>query len=191
MAVEFDGKQRLVSMLDAAVALRDEARVTEALQACLAQLAEPDALVLPEGLRRPLPDHYARREIHRSAHLGYSVVVMAWGPGQGTPIHDHDTLWCVEGVWQGRLEVTSYDLTAQQGGRFRFCDGHQETGGVGSTSALLPPAEFHTVRNPDRDHAAVSMHIYQRPLEHFGIYQPETPDSPWHLRRAIAPARDT
>ncbi|MFT4196923.1 MAG: cysteine dioxygenase family protein [Pseudoxanthomonas sp.] len=182
MSFEFDGKQGLVEALDAAVSLGNEARVVHALQDCLARLAAPGGLVLPEGLRQPLADHYARREIHRSDTLGYSVVVMTWSPGQGTPIHDHDTLWCVEGVWQGLLEVTDYDVTAQVGGRFRFCDGHLQPGPTGSTSALLPPAEFHTVRNPDPSQAAVSMHVYQRPLTHFGVYELEAQDSPWYLR---------
>jgi predicted metal-dependent enzyme (double-stranded beta helix superfamily) len=38
------------------------------------------------------------------------VIAMSWGPGQGTPLHDHDAMWCVEGVWLGELEITRYEL---------------------------------------------------------------------------------
>ncbi len=27
---------------------------------------------------------------------------MTWGPGQGTPLHDHAGIWCVEGVVEGK-----------------------------------------------------------------------------------------
>lgn len=188
MLQEFPHKQRLIAALDAAIACGDEQQVVAALERRLSELALPDGIPLPDELRHPIADHYARREIHRSREFGYSVVVMTWGPGQGTPIHDHDTHWCVEGVWQGRLEVCEFDVTAQASNRFRLCRRRVMAGGVGSTSSLLPPAEFHSVRNPDPEQAAVSLHVYQRPLQHFGVYLPEAPDSPWHLRhdRVIA-----
>ena len=38
---------------------------------------------------------------------------MTWGPGQGTPVHDHGGLWCVEGVVEGQIAVTRYDVQPQ------------------------------------------------------------------------------
>ena len=52
----------------------------------------------------------APRALSQPAEHGYSVVAMTWGPGQGTPLHDHSGLWCVEGVWHGELEITQYEL---------------------------------------------------------------------------------
>ena len=41
---------------------------------------------------------------------------MTWGPGQGTPLHDHAGMWCVEGVLEGRIEVARYDLLDERDG---------------------------------------------------------------------------
>ena len=46
---------------------------------------------------------YGRRLLHRDPRGRYTVVVMTWGPGQGTPIHDHANLWCVECVYRGNV----------------------------------------------------------------------------------------
>ena len=48
------------------------------------------------------------------------AVVMTWGPGQRTPLHDHAGIWCVEGVVEGRMDVTQYDLVEQTHDAYRF-----------------------------------------------------------------------
>ena len=40
---------------------------------------------------------------------------MVWQPGQQTPIHDHGGVWCVEGVYQGHMHITQYDVTPIDG----------------------------------------------------------------------------
>ena len=50
----------------------------------------------------------------------YTAVVMTWGPGQKTPLHDHAGMWCVECVVEGELEVVQFDLMEQADGRCRF-----------------------------------------------------------------------
>ena len=44
----------------------------------------------------------------------YTAVVMTWGPGQGTAMHDHGGLWCVEGVVEGAMTVTQYHDVVDQ-----------------------------------------------------------------------------
>jgi predicted amidohydrolase YtcJ len=36
---------------------------------------------------------------------------MVWDRGQGTRLHDHGGNWCVEAVYRGEIEVTSYAVT--------------------------------------------------------------------------------
>ena len=50
-----------------------------------------------------------------AAAAGYSVVVMVWDRNQGTPLHDHAGVWCVECVYRGRIRVTSFDLENDAG----------------------------------------------------------------------------
>src|SRR3546814_14883945 len=102
---------------------------------------------LPDEVFKPLDDHYARRELYRSPEHGYSVEAMTWAPGQLTPIHDHCGLWCVEGVWDGELEITQYELLERDGERFRFRAAGGMHAGPGSAGSLIPPHEYHTITN--------------------------------------------
>ena len=116
----FTGRERLFAAIDAAVMLGTPEAITGALQQVLREAIVDPSIQLPPCVRRPVEGHYARRELHRSPTLGYSVIAMCWGPGQGTPLHDHDAMWCVEGVWQGELVVTPYALLELEGERHRF-----------------------------------------------------------------------
>lgn len=174
--MEFPGKHKLIAAFDAAVRLEDEAAVTAALREALVALFADRELVLPRSLLQPIADHYARRELYLSPDLGYSVIAMTWAPGQGTPIHDHDGAWCVEGVWRGRLAITEYVPCERDGQRWRFAGKGTTEAHPGSTASLLPPHEYHTVRNPDPDDIAVSLHVYQRQLRRSHAFLPERDD---------------
>ncbi|WMJ71453.1 cysteine dioxygenase family protein [Stenotrophomonas sp. 24(2023)] len=177
----FPGRAQLLAAIDAAVCLHDPHAVTHALQEVLATAINDPAIVLPPCVYRPVQGHYARRELHRSATLGYSVVAMCWGPGQGTPLHDHDALWCVEGVWQGELQVTPYALLQRQGERFRFQPQSTLHGLRGSAGSLIPPHEYHTLRNARDDTVAVTVHVYQAALERSAVFDPL--GEGWYQRR--------
>ena len=186
--VPFPGHDKLVSALDEAVASGDEHAITSALRNTLCALIRDPDVHLPDCVFEPIQDHYARREIHRSPRLGYSVVAMTWGPGQGTPIHDHSGLWCVEGVWDGQLEITQYELLERDGERFRFRAAGGMQAGPGSAGSLIPPHEYHTICNADPDAVAVSLHIYKAPMECCSKFQPQAGE--WFLRTDNALATD-
>ena len=140
----FPGRDKLVKALDVAVESGDQHAVTSALRNALCRLIVDPEVRLPDCVHDPIVDHYARRELYRSARHGYSVVAMTWGPGQGTPVHDHSGLWCVEGVWGGQLEITQYELLERDGERFRFRAAGGMQAGPGSAPAHpngpIPPS---------------------------------------------------
>ncbi|MFK3649734.1 cysteine dioxygenase family protein [Lysobacter enzymogenes] len=163
--LDFPGHDKLVAAIDAAVAAGDEHAVTAALRNTLCKMIRDRDVNLPDCVFDPIDDHYARRELYRSPELGYSVVAMTWGPGQGTPMHDHSGLWCVEGVWDGELEITQFELLERNGENFRFRAAGGMHAGPGSAGSLIPPHEYHTIRNASQDSVAVSLHIYKAPME--------------------------
>ncbi|MEP7044762.1 MAG: cysteine dioxygenase family protein [Dokdonella sp.] len=180
LSLEFPGARQLVTALDLAVAQREETAITEALRNTLCRLIRDDGVRLPDCVFERETDHYARRELYRSEEHGYSVVAMTWGPGQGTPIHDHAGMWCVEGVWQGFLEITPYELIESQDGRYRFEPRGTMNAGAGSAGSLIPPHEYHTIRNPSDDAIAVSLHIYRGALNSCSVFQPD--NGGWYAR---------
>ena len=182
--LDFPGRDQLVAAIDAAVAAGDEHAVTAALRASLCQLMRDPEVQLPACVHEPIADHYARRELYRSPEHGYSVVAMTWGPGQGTPVHDHSGLWCVEGVWDGELEITQYELLERDGNRFRFRAAGGMQAGPGSAGSLIPPHEYHTIANPSPDAIAVTLHIYKAPMECCSKFQPQSGE--WYVRTESA-----
>lgn len=186
--IGFPGHDKLVAAVDAAVRQGDEHEVTAALRTCLCALIRDPDVRLPDCVHAPIDDHYARREIYRSPDHGYSIVAMTWGPGQGTPVHDHSGLWCVEGVWDGELEITQYELLEREGERFRFRAAGGMQAGPGSAGSLIPPHEYHTICNASPDRVAVSVHIYKAPMECCSKFQRQSGE--WYVREDAALATD-
>ena len=104
------GAAELIARIDAAVTLPDVGAITARVKADLEDLLGRGALRLPEALVAPRADTYARRLLHQDPDGRYTAVVMTWGPGQATAVHDHGGLWCVEGVVSGEMVVTQYDV---------------------------------------------------------------------------------
>jgi predicted metal-dependent enzyme (double-stranded beta helix superfamily) len=170
--VTIPGTETLIQALDRAVGGGDDvSSITSAVQRSLSRLILDGAVSLPEEVVRPVPGHYARRLIHRSAEHGYVVVAMVWGPGQATPLHDHAGTWCVEGVYQGQIAVTQFDLEASDGDRCRFRRLDTERTGVGSAGSLIPPFEYHSIANA-QDDPSVTLHVYGGEMTRCTAFEP-------------------
>ncbi len=172
LAIEFPGHRKLVTALDEAVARSGTPEKTDALRKALCRLIRDDDIRLPECVFETAGDHYARRELYRSDEYGYCVTAMTWGPGQGTPIHDHHGMWCVEGVWRGALEITQYQLLERDAQNYHFNSVGAIQAGPGSAGSLIPPHEYHTILNPSDDAIAVSLHVYSAPMTQCAVFRP-------------------
>lgn len=162
----------MVDAMDTAIRGRSCAELTEQLRQTLCRLIREQRLRLPAEIYEPNADHYARREIYKSPELGYTVVAMTWGPGQGTPVHDHSGLWCVEGVITGSLEITQYELLERDGDSFHFEQRGTLDAGPGSAGSLIPPHEYHAIRNASDRDVAVSLHVYGGEMSCCSMFQP-------------------
>ena len=177
----FHGRDRLIAAVDHAVQHEHAHQIAATLRSALREAIADSRIQLPACVHHPIEDHYARRELYRSPVHGYSIVAMSWGPGQGTPLHDHSGLWCVEGVWLGQLEITQYQLLERDGERFRFRAQPPVLGDCGSAGSLIPPHEYHTLRNTSDDDLAISVHVYQGEMTRSAIFEPEADG--WYQRR--------
>ncbi len=181
---EFRGRDALLAVIDTAYAEADGKALTHSLRDGLCRLIRDRTVSLPDCVFEPVEGHYARRELYACPERGTSIVAMTWAPGQGTPINDHCGLWCVEGVWQGQLEITRYELEEEDGERTRFSMHETLLAGAGTAGSLLPPHEYHTIRNPQPDRITISLHVYQRAMGTCATYEPI--DGDWYLRGSRA-----
>jgi len=174
------GTEALVSLVEKSLHGGDTEVIVNRLREGLCELISEGDMELPARLLETCGDHYARRLIHRDDARGYSIVAMTWGPKQGTPLHDHGGLWCVEGVWMGSIEVQQFELLEQQAGKFRFEKRGSFQAGIGSAGCLIPPHEYHTIRNAGSK-PAVSVHIYGGEMSHCAVFEPA--NDGWFVRR--------
>ncbi|MEK7330217.1 MAG: cysteine dioxygenase family protein [Candidatus Eisenbacteria bacterium] len=150
----------LIRRLDQAVATADLHRLCSNVKRVLAEVVSSGEQFVDPALLKPAPDRYARRLLHKDPAGRYSVVVMVWDQGQGTPLHDHAGVWCVECVYRGRIRVTSFDLEGDAAAeRPQFTPESVVFAGVGEAGHLIPPFEYHTIENPDAT-PSVTIHVY-------------------------------
>lgn len=171
------GVAELIHQLDRAVELGDVFRTTAAVKRSLSDLIRAGRLELPERFFEPMPNHYARRLLHRDDDRGYNAIVMTWGPGQGTGLHDHGGIWCVEGVVAGEMAVVQYEIVDPPGedspeARYRFAPRGRVQALAGASGALIPPFEYHTLANALPDRVSVTLHVYGGEMSACCIFEP-------------------
>lgn len=175
----------LIRQLDHAVDLGDAVRSTAAVKRTLSEMIRADRIHLPERYFATLPDTYARRLLHRDDERGYSAIVMTWGPGQGTLLHDHAGIWCVEGVICGELEVIQYEMTDESAGRYRFAPRGRVHALAGASGALIPPFEYHVLKNALPDRATLTLHVYGGEMTHCHLFEPEADGSYRRIQKQL------
>jgi hypothetical protein len=85
----------------------------------------------------------------------------------------------VEGVCHGSIEVQQFELMEHQDARFRFEPRGSFQAGVGSAGCLIPPHEYHSIRNAGHK-VAVSLHIYGGEMNRCAVFKPA--DQGWYVR---------
>jgi len=163
----------LIRRLDEAVANPDDESCCREVKQALIDAIEGRDLTLPDAYLQPAPDRYARRLLHRDPAGRYSVIAMVWGPGQHTPLHDHAGIWCVECVYRGRIQVTSYAVRGgnPETGIVQFERQTEITAGPGEAGALIPPFEYHVIANADPT-TSVTIHVYGGDMTHCHVFVP-------------------
>jgi predicted metal-dependent enzyme (double-stranded beta helix superfamily) len=166
------GAAELVARLDAAVLLPDVGAITARVKSDLEDLLGRGAVLLPAALVEPRADSYARRLLHADSDGRYTVVVMTWGPGQCTAVHDHGGLWCVEGVVSGEMTVTQYDVRGHDDGTATVVPGPSMSAGIGSAGRLIPPTDYHVLGNALAEASSVTLHVYGGSLDDCRVFVP-------------------
>jgi predicted metal-dependent enzyme (double-stranded beta helix superfamily) len=165
--------REMVRKLDEAMTPRDDAGRCRSVKQVLEETFAAGTEFLDAQFLVPNPERYARRLVHRDPDDRYTVIAMVWNVGQGTPLHDHAGIWCVECVYSGKIRVTSYNC---HGGdpEHDIVQFKQETvirAGVGQAGALIPPFEYHVLEN-DSEVPAVTLHVYGGEMDHCHIFEP-------------------
>jgi predicted metal-dependent enzyme (double-stranded beta helix superfamily) len=110
----------------------------------------PDAYAVADGKA------YQQYLLYADPLERFSIVSFVWGPGQGTPIHDH-RVWGLVGVLRGEEISMSYE---------RHTDGSLRAGPAvrlskGTVAAVSPEiGDIHAISNGLSDGSSISIHVY-------------------------------
>jgi predicted metal-dependent enzyme (double-stranded beta helix superfamily) len=111
---------------------------------------------LPAAYAEPDPQRYRQYLLYLDPACRFSVVSFVWGPGQKTPVHNHQ-VWGLIGVLRGAEDETRYirhaDGTLQATGHARLVPGQ-----VGAVSPRI--GDIHAVSNAFPDRVSISVHVY-------------------------------
>jgi predicted metal-dependent enzyme (double-stranded beta helix superfamily) len=102
------------------------------------------------------PDRYQQYLLHCDPLERFSVTSFVWGPGQGTPVHDH-TVWGMVGVLRGaeRCEEFKRDTSGA------LVASGEHFLPVGAVDLVSPTVgDVHRVSNALADGVSVSIHVY-------------------------------
>ena len=185
-----NGVEQLVERLDRAIGAGSAEAIAAGVKRALSDAIRSGELRLPEAFRRPRPESYARRLLHRDPATGWTAVVMTWGPGQGTLLHDHAGIWCVEGVVEGEMEVVQYELASEVEGRYRFAPRGRVRALPGSSGALIPPFEYHVLKNALPGATSVTLHVYGGEMDHCHVFEENGDGSHRKVERRLAYSPD-
>ncbi len=177
--------EAVTTRLDALIHGHPSEHVPELVKAVLIDSLQQGTLTLPKAMCTPVEGSYARRLLHRDPSGQYTVVVMTWGPGQKTALHDHAGIWCVECVVDGNMEVAQYDLTSEDNGHFHFEQRSRVVAGRGSAGCLIPPFEYHTLGNAGQT-PSVTLHVYGGEMDHCHVFEPLEDGSYRRVRKDLA-----
>jgi 3-mercaptopropionate dioxygenase len=136
------------------------AEIAKALQP---YLGNPKLLRPEECQTNPLTYH--PNAVYLDPQGRFSIVSLAWLPGQETVVHDHRDL-CVVGVHRGVELETRYTPADTDNGLVLVTAGTTRNE-VGSVAVLTPLGDIHSVKNPGPE-VAISLHIYPGDYARYG-----------------------
>lgn len=125
-------------------------------QALLGKLVQQDDW-LPDAFAVPSADRYSQYLLYCDPLARFSVVSFVWGPGQGTPVHDH-MVWGLVGMLRGAEYATPY---ARAEGSDTLVAGARQTLAPGQIEIVSPlHGDIHEVANAQKDRPSISIHVY-------------------------------
>lgn len=145
--------QQLIHKLDAAVAAPAD-DLPKAVTAALGEAVSTGRWLTPEQ-QRASHDHYARHVVYVDPEDRYTIVSIAWGSGQQSPIHGHHT-WCGVGIYSGAVVETFYETAGNSAPPRPL---RSMVRGPGTLSFDADQAGIHRIANAAEE-VAVSIHVY-------------------------------
>ena len=110
---------------------------------------------------------YTRNLVHRNSV--YELMVICWGIGHHTPIHDHNGQEGWIRVMQGEVEESLYKIKLNEDETFSSSLIQAVKFQVGGVSHVNDQIAYHSIRNTNRGRS-VTIHLYSLPINDCHVY---------------------
>ena len=112
---------------------------------------------LPDDFAIPSAERYRQYLLYCDPLARFCVVSFVWGPGQGTPVHDH-MVWGMIGMLRGAEHSVPYSRDTGTGALVAGRRGTLAPGGIEIVSPIQ--GDIHEVANAQQDQPSISIHVY-------------------------------
>ncbi|XP_006609569.1 cysteine dioxygenase type 1 [Apis laboriosa] len=107
----------------------------------------------------------------------FNLMVLCWGEGHGSAIHDHANAHCIMKILQGELCETRY-AWPKSNNEMKESEELQElkrnTLGLNEICYINDSLGLHRVENPSTVNPAVSLHLYSPPFSSCSVFNKQT-----------------
>ncbi|KAF3430236.1 hypothetical protein E2986_05480 [Frieseomelitta varia] len=108
----------------------------------------------------------------------FNLMVLCWGEGHGSAIHDHANAHCVMKILQGELCETRYAWPKKRNDETKEPEELQElernTIGLNEICYINDSLGLHRVENPSTANPAISLHLYSPPFSSCSVFNKQT-----------------
>lgn len=109
----------------------------------------------------------------------FNLMVLCWGEGHGSAIHDHANAHCVMKILQGKLCETRYawptnEASKTEDGTEELKELERNTLDTNEICYINDSQGLHRVENPSAMNPAVSLHLYSPPFSSCSVFNKQT-----------------
>ncbi|KAK6644836.1 hypothetical protein RUM43_001109 [Polyplax serrata] len=120
------------------------------------------------------------RNLVDSGNGKFNIMVLCWGEGHGSAIHDHADAHCFMKVIDGTLSEVRFEFPNEESGPSSEAVGNEikETGrthlNTNEVCYINDSLGLHRVENPSHVNPAVSLHVYSPPFDSCSVFNQHT-----------------
>ncbi|VDO52109.1 unnamed protein product [Haemonchus placei] len=115
-------------------------------------------------------EHKYTRNLVDIGNGKYNLMLLCWGPGMGSSIHDHTDAHCFVKILDGALLETKYEWPESDDLEAPLRKLEQNRYDENGVSYMSDKLGLHRMENPSHSDSAVSLHLYVPPYEACNVF---------------------
>ncbi|XP_077377517.1 cysteine dioxygenase type 1 [Festucalex cinctus] len=116
--------------------------------------------------------HRYTRNLVDEGNGKFNLIILCWGEGHGSSIHDHSDSHCFMKMLQGELKETLFDWPKAEGGE--MTESSHKILEENSVAYINDSIGLHRVENVSHTEGSISLHLYSPPFQTCQVFDQRT-----------------